>query len=267
MNSGIETKHFSSWIDSRQSEGLYFFTKEKALESLPLSQTAFKSAAHRLARKKRIARIRSGFYVIVPLEYAPAGMIPPDWFINDLMAYLEEPYYVGLLSAAALQGAGHQQPQQFQVVTTANIPNIALSNLAIRFFKRKHFKEPFITRLKVRTGYINISTPEATAFDLIHYARWIGGLDRAATVLKELSNKLDQKKLTDTAKAEGDLACAQRLGWILENHAHYKAGTLETWLSHLVKHYAKLDPSSPAKGVEKDMSWHILINAKIEADI
>jgi len=33
------------------------------------------------------------------------------------MRFLEQPYYVGLLSAAATHGAAHQQPMVFQVVT------------------------------------------------------------------------------------------------------------------------------------------------------
>lgn len=33
------------------------------------------------------------------------------------MKFLGQPYYVGLLSAAALHGAAHHQPQEFQVVT------------------------------------------------------------------------------------------------------------------------------------------------------
>ena len=40
-------------------------------------------------------------------------------WIDDLMRFHHVPYYVGLLSAAALHGAAHQQPQEFQVVSGA----------------------------------------------------------------------------------------------------------------------------------------------------
>ena len=79
-------------------------------------------------------RIRSGFFVIIPLEYRSTMTLPPEWFIADLMACLEQPYYVGLLSAASLHGAAHQQPQQFQVVTTVPQREIRKKGLAIRFF-------------------------------------------------------------------------------------------------------------------------------------
>jgi hypothetical protein len=40
-----------SWVDSRQEQGLYFFTREDAIESLQFTEEAFKKAAARLAKK------------------------------------------------------------------------------------------------------------------------------------------------------------------------------------------------------------------------
>ena len=71
---------------------------------LPLSEVALDSALRRQRQRGRIVSPRRGFYVIVPQEYALAGSPPPSWFIDELMAYLGQPYYVGLLSAAALHG-------------------------------------------------------------------------------------------------------------------------------------------------------------------
>ena len=64
---------------------------------------AFKRAAVRLTRKGRLIVARRGFYVIVPLEYQSAGSPPPSWYIDTLMKEWKHPYYVGLLSAAAIQ--------------------------------------------------------------------------------------------------------------------------------------------------------------------
>jgi len=51
-----------SWVDSRQEQGLYFFTREEAISNLKFTEEAFKKAAARLAKKNRILRIRSGFF-------------------------------------------------------------------------------------------------------------------------------------------------------------------------------------------------------------
>jgi len=127
---------------------------------------------------------------------------------------------VGLLSAASLQGAAHQQPQQFQVVTTAAQREVRKKGLAIRFFFKTNFKATPVTQIKVQTGYIFVSSPEVTALDLIRYGRSIGGLDRAITVLQELGESMNPVKLMDAVKAEKNLVCAQRLGWLMEKAGH-----------------------------------------------
>jgi hypothetical protein len=81
------------------------------------STVAIEAALRRLKRRGRIASPRRGFYVLVPVEYREAGCPPVSWFIDDLMRFLKQPDYVGLLSAAAIHGAAHQQPMLFQVVT------------------------------------------------------------------------------------------------------------------------------------------------------
>ena len=257
-----------SWVDSRQEQGLYFFTREDAIETLQFTEEAFKKAAARLAKKNRTLRIRSGFFVIIPLEYRTTGILPAEWFIADLMAYLEQPYYVGLLSAASLQGAAHQQPQQFQVVTTAPQREVRKKGLAIRFFFKTNFKATPVTQIKVQTGHIFVSSPEATALDLIRYARSIGGIDRVMTVLQELGESINAAKLINAVKAEGNLVCAQRLGWLMEKSG-YAAPVKE--LAGIIADknppFTRLDPSLPAADSGRDARWRLLINTDVEGDL
>ena len=265
-NASASPKDLASWIDDRQAVGLYYFTREEAIQSLKITEEAFRKAAARLAKKFRIVRIRSGFFVIVPLEYRASGVLPADWFIADLMAYLEQPYYVGLLSAAALHGAAHQQPQQFQVVTTAPQRRIQKNNLSLRFFFKTNFDATPVTQIKVQTGYMVVSTPEATALDLIRYSRSIGGLDRVITVLQELGETIDAKKLLEASRKEGNLAYAQRLGWLMEKAGHTNVEALSQWVTDQKPLPARLDPSQPAKGARKNDRWQLLINATVEGD-
>ena len=132
----------SKFADSLQGKGRYAFQRAEALGALSVSDEALQTAARRLAAKKRLVIPRRGFYVIVPLEYQTAGAPPPDWFIDDLMKFQERPYYVGLLSAAALHGSAHQQPQEFQVVTDASVRVTQAGRARIRFFMKRHFETP-----------------------------------------------------------------------------------------------------------------------------
>ena len=257
-----------SWVDSRQEQGLYFFTREEAIQSLQCTEIAFMKAAARLAKKNRILRIRSGFFIIIPLEYRSSGILPAEWFIADLMAYLEQPYYVGLLSAASLQGAAHQQPQQFQVVTTTPQREVRKKGLAIRFFFKTNFKATRATPIKVQTGHILVSSPEATALDLIRYTRSIGGLDRVMTVLQELGESMDTAKLVDAVKAEGTLVCAQRLGWLLEKSGYAAlVKELAGFIGDKNPPFTKLVPSLPATDSQRDTRWRLLINTDVEGDL
>lgn len=258
----------SSWVDSRQSQGQYFFTREQVLEGLQASDAAFSNASVRLARKKRIARIYRSFYVIIPLEYAASGILPAEWFIADLMNYIGKPYYVGLLSAAMLHGAAHQQPQEFHVVTTAPLRKIETRNLSIHFFKKKIFSATHTTPVKVQTGFISVSTPESTALDLVCYARQIGGLDRTFTVLQELGEEINAEKLAEAAAAGGKLAYAQRLGWLLEKAGFEQvANKMAEWVSKKRPLPAKLEPSLHIRGAHKDERWQLLINTTVEGDL
>jgi len=257
-----------SWVDSRQERGLYFFTREEAIQDLQFTEEAFKKAAARLAKKNRVLRIRRSFFIIIPLEYRITGTLPAEWFIADLMAYIGQRYYVGLLSAASFQGAAHQQPQQFQVVTTAPQREIRKKGLIIRFFFKTNFNPTPVIQFKVQTGHISVSSPEATAIDLIRYGRSIGGLDRVITVYQELGESMDPAKLIDAVKAEGNLVCTQRLGWLME-----KAGYAELILdlAELIADqsppFTRLDPSLPAGKAVKDTRWRLLINTDVEGDL
>ena len=90
---------------------------------------------HRLHAKRRIHRVRKGFYVLVPLQHASAGIIPTEWFIADLMAYLGQPYYIGCLSAAERHGAAHQRPQELQVVVPVHLRIVHTPALRVRFLR------------------------------------------------------------------------------------------------------------------------------------
>jgi predicted transcriptional regulator of viral defense system len=127
----------NEWVDSLQKQARYHFSRTEAEKVLRLGPAALTKGLQRQHQAGRICMIRRGFYVIIPLEYAMGGMVPPDWFIDDLMKFLDQPCYVGLLSAAAWHGASHQQPQEYQVVVAKPQRSIRLANVNIRFFHKK----------------------------------------------------------------------------------------------------------------------------------
>ncbi len=268
VRSPQSARSLSEFVDRLQESGRYTFVREEALRELHLNAASLKKAVMRLAAKARIAVPRRGFYVIVPVEYRVAGAPPPTWFIDGLMLHLGRPYYAGLLSAAALYGAAHQQPQEFQIITDRPQRLMRIGRSRIRFLVKKNIVCVAIEEHKTETGTIRVSTPEATAIDLLRYTRVIGGLDGAATVLVELVERIDGHKLAEAAQADGEIAAIQRLGFILENvGADKQTSILADWINERNPRNIPLNPEKSMKGHPSNRRWRIVVNDTIERDI
>jgi len=231
-NQHFEGDKLSELVDSYQATGRYVLTREQALGALGVSDEALKKAVQRLVAKRRLAVLRRGFFVIVPMEYREAGAPPPSWFIDELMEFHGQLYYVGLLSAAALHGAAHQQPQEFQVITNEQLRPAVAGRARIRFFQKLHIERTPTIEMKTETGAMRVATPEATALDLLRYLEGAGHLGHVATVLGELAEKIEAERLAEVAKLEGELSNAQRLGHILDQvGAREVAAAPAAWIS------------------------------------
>lgn len=176
-----------AWLERLQSQGRYSFTGSEARVETGLLSRAFQSALERLVAKGRVASPRQGFHVIVPPEYRSLGCLPASWFIDDMMGHMDTPYYVGLLSAAALHGAAHQRPMELQVAVDRPLRPVSWGRVRVHFIESSRLPDIPTVRMRTETGYMKVSTPEATAFDLVHYYHHAGSLSNAATVLGELA--------------------------------------------------------------------------------
>jgi len=263
----VRGDRLSDLVDSRQARGQYILTREQARRTLGVSEQALKKAVQRLVAKRRLAVPRRGFFVIVPVEYREAGAPPPSWYIDDLMDFLGQPYYVGLLSAAALHGAAHHQPQEFQVVTNRQLRRVAAGRARIRFFRKLHLERTPTSKVKTETGDMRVATPEATALDLLRYVEGVGQLGHVATVLAELVEDMDADLLVQAARTESELPTAQRLGHILEQvGARELTGSLAAWIEECRPRYVPLRSDRSVKGAEKDARWRVLANEKVESE-
>jgi len=266
-HTGAGRETLTELVDAYQATGRYVLTREQALATLGVSEEAVKKAAQRLVAKRRIAAVRRGFFVIVPIEYRAAGAPPPSWFVDDLMRFHDQPYYVGLLSAAALHGAAHQQPQEFQIVTSQQLRPAVAGRARIRFFRKRDLERTPTIDVKTETGVMRVSTPEATAFDLLRYVEAVGHLGNVVTVLADLAQKMDAQRLADAAKAEGDVPSAQRLGYLLDLVGAGEVGSaLGAWLEERHPRFVPLRSDRPARRAAKNTPWHVLVNENVEAE-
>ncbi|MBD1425697.1 type IV toxin-antitoxin system AbiEi family antitoxin domain-containing protein [Sphingobacterium arenae] len=264
-------KYLNSFIDEQRANGKYSFTTEGLHSQLGVSENALKKTLQRLKKQESVVMVRRGFYVIVPPEYRAKGIIPTSLYVNDLMKFLNRDYYVGLLNAAAYHGAAHQQPQNYSVITEGiALRPIKNDKVGIHFYIKKSWNKADIIKKKVDTGYINISSPELTALDLVSYYNEVGGFNRVATVIEELKDVIQPEKLVETAKRYDEISVVQRLGYVLDCvlEENELSNALYNYLNS-IEYYPTL--LRPQKKKPENMitgnKWKIVPNVEIEADI
>ncbi len=262
----------SDWINQQLTKGKYSFTLAYLYDNMPdKSYISIKLALKRLVDKNKIISISKGFYTIIPPAYQNLGILPPAMFMDDLMEYLKRPYYISLLSAAALHGAAHQQPQVNFVCTT--LPSMRDTNkkgMQIKYVSKRNFPEYHIVKKKTETGYVNVSDPVLTCLDLINYHKTIGGFNRAATVINELSEEIDKSEINDNILNLSSKANMQRLGYLWEYECDQQE--LADALLRIIKEQSSyfkiynLNPSADLQKQKVNNRWKININTKIEID-
>ena len=262
-------KRFSyiDFIKQVLSVGRISFTLDEVIEKSGYNRKVVQVSLSRLIGKGAIILIRRGFYVIITPEFSVQRDIPYIMYIDDLMKYLQRNYYVSLLSAAALHGAAHQQPMQFFV--TAAMPfirDIKKEKIHISFTIKNGWDSSCITQLKTRTGYVNVSTVEATMLDLVENLQNFG-LSRVVGIIDELSEVINKTSLKKIA-ASYPTSVIQRVGYILDNLLGREdiAQSLFSILSKRNIYPQYLSTNALKNGLLTD-KWKIISNEKIEIDI
>ena len=207
--------------------------------------------------------------MIVPDEHALKGGVPPIEYIETLMAYTGHKYYVGLLSAAAIYGAGHQQPQILTVITDTNDIR-SKRNSPILFLAKASLPEAYLVEQNAGYGKVVLSSPELTALDLIYYEKRIGGLNRAADIIGEMN--LDFSKSGDDFWRMYKTPIIQRLGFIIENLLGLEeSGAViysQTQAAGICFRKTLLDPKLKPSGGElrENRKWKIIENCELEIE-
>ncbi|MCJ7448779.1 MAG: type IV toxin-antitoxin system AbiEi family antitoxin [Bacteroidales bacterium] len=255
----------SDYIFQIQSQGRYSLTLGELKRNIGSSDKALLQNLHRLKSKNQIAQIRKEFYIIIPPQYSHQGTLPCILFLDDMMKFLNREYYLGLYSAAALHGAGHQQPMESQVmIQKPTLRDINNKKQIITFFTKNHWESEWIDQKKTESGYVNVSSPELTAVDLIHHHIKIGGLNRIIPILEDLTESIKVTKLSSIGNKSA-LPTIQRLGYILEQLGEEKLSeALAKTINKKKTNTAPLSLSHKNKEGRLNEKWNLKMNAKLD---
>ena len=183
------------------------------------------------------------------------------------MGYLEQPYYVALLSAAARHGAAHQAPMVFQVMVPKSRRGLHCGGVRVDFVARHDMRKTPVVERNTPTGVLRISSPAATALELVGYPERCGYLDNVATVLAELAEAIDGEALVSEAR-RAPVAWVQRLGYLLVLvDASDLTERLDAVLGERNVFPVPLAPWEDTEGSPRDVRWQVVINVDVEPDV
>lgn len=267
-------KNFNEYIKSVRASGHHSFITKQGIAELGVSRNAFNCGMYKLKQKGDIVSPAKNLYVIIPPEHQGIGCIPADELIPLLMNHWGINYYVCLLSAALYHGAAHQKPQVFQVMVEKQLRPVTCGKIRINFIYKKSLASLPIEKVVVKTGYLNVASPELTAMDLLLYLHQAGGLNHVASVLSELIENISPEKMLELMRNSKEKAWIQRFGYILEHidpmdtkKRDQLVVLLDGYLKERVFHFIPLASEVSSIGVSRNQRWKIIGNATIESDI
>ena len=257
------------FLTSCVQEGKNSFCFEEAYLYHGGSKSSVQQALYRFISANELFSPKKDFFVIVPPEYQNTGSVPSLWFVDAYMNAMQCPYYVGLLSAAALLGAGHQQPQVLQVLTSKQMAPIHKKEAHIQFYTINTIDDQLLVSHKTPYGYVRVSSPALTLMDLFRFPHAAGYLNNIATVMVELANQVNMRDLKQVLEHHSKVPYVQRLGYM---SALLGLGKIEQLCESFLSHQRRLKVVLLNYHVEKndgdiDPKWKININDTIETDI
>ena len=219
------------FIDAQMALGRAAFSLADLMKASGLSAIAAKRQLARLSRQVIRVSPRQPFYLIVGPEHRAMGAPPPTWWLQSYFDWLGRPYYLALQSAASSQGSNPHAVQMTQVMTDRPCRALKVGRIQVKFFVKRAIERTPTQPMEQASAPLHISTPEATAFDLIRYATSIGGIERAAETIAPLLPRMRVSELKHVLAAENEPTTAQRLGFVIEAAGAKKlARVVHDWL-------------------------------------
>ncbi len=255
-----------AYIEELLATGRHHFSSAEAFEAIGGSQAAVRAQLRRLKEQGLIAEPARSFHVIVSPAYRRLRCLPAEYFVDQLMTTWQEPYYLGLLSAAERHGAAHQRPQCCQVIVRKNRAAVSCGEVRVEFIARGDLEKMPVVTVNTPVGVLRYATPEVTALELVGYPKHAGGMGNVATVVSELVESLDAGKLLEVAR-QSPVSWSQRLGYILERvGGEDLAEALEPFVQGKAKSFTPLRRAAAIASARRSGKWKLIVNAEVEPD-
>ncbi len=251
-----------AFVEARMAFGRVAFSLEELTKESGLSAIAAKFQLLRLRGKVARVSPRQPFFLIVSPEHRNMGAPPANWWIQDYFNWLGRPYYLALQSAASSFGSNPQALQVTQVMTDRPCRAIKVGRIQVQFFVKRGIERTPTQQPEGAVAPLLISTPEATAYDLIRYATSIGGIERAAETVRPLLPLLRVRELKRVLAVENEPAVAQRLGFVIQACGNSSlAKAVRDWLPDELTPVALVPGKGKPDNLPLIKRWQVLNNS------
>ncbi len=255
-----QTGAAASFVEALAETGVLTFSLSELVDGTGLSTIAASGQLLRLG--ERVVRVspRQPFFLIVESSCRPMGAPPVEWWLDAYFRWLHHPYYLALQSAAETYNSAPQAVQVTQVITDIPRREISLGRVRIRFFAKRQPERTPVQQPTNAYAPIRISTPEATALDLVRYASRIGGMGRVQETLRPLLPSFRMSALKSALDAEDIPAVAQRLGYLIDMEGEdHLAEIVHRWLPSRIARVSLEASKLPLTETARSRRWRLLV--------
>lgn len=209
---------------------------------------------------------RPSCFLIISPEHRQRGAPPIASWLGDYFRLRQQPYYVGLLSAAAMHGSAQQAVQITQVMTTKPTRAFDLGHVHLEFHVKQRLLDTPLAQIKGLAAPLAVSSPEATALDLMTFQQSIGGVARAAEVIAGLLPAMTAEGWRRALPFE-NTATKQRTGYVLEILGALKyAKIIEASLPAKLRQIS-LQSATPSLGTGWQTTWQVEDNLRLKESL
>jgi hypothetical protein len=257
-NIGRQNGAAAAFVDDKLAKGHVAFAITELVAETGLSVVAANNQIRRLGDRVRRVTRPQAFFLIVDPAHRAMGAPPLEWWLDEYFNWLGHPYYLALLSAAESRGSAPQAVQVHQVMTDAPRREVSVGRIRVRFFVKQGVEHTPVEQPAGAYAPLRVSTPEATALDLVSYASRIGGIERVHEMLISLLPLMRIGKLRRALDAERSTTSAQRLGYLLERAgADRLARVVHEWLPAKTA-WCSLRPGRATRIPHRAQRWRVL---------
>ncbi len=222
---------------------------------LDVSYNEAKKIAHNLVEKKWLDRLKSGTYLIVPLEAGETGEYTEHEYV--IASHLADPMYISYWTALNHHNLTEQVPLTVYAATTERVPERQIHNITYKFITLTEKKFFGYKTEAVSNHTVNIATVEKAIADCADHPEHCGGIIELAKALTNAED-IDWKILVEYLLRMENGAAIKRIVYLSEL-LDIELPRRNELKNEFTKGYSKLDPTRSDEG-KHTKKYRLLLN-------